>query len=1295
MTATLSTLSSAEIYTPLPGISNVSPTSGPVGATVTITGTNFGPTQGSSTVTFNGIAAVPTLWNASGIVVLVPNGATSGPIVITANGFQASVNFQVLNLYLTSISPSIAGIGSTVTLVGAGFGASQGTGSLSIGGLQPFVFTWSDTQIVAVVPPTTTSGLVQVSQGGQTSNSLNFIVAAPNVTGISPVNGAPGTQVTFFGSGFGASQGTGNVLLGTNLGAIISWSDTQIVATVTSGSSSGRAQVLQGGIASNFVAFTVSGSAPAISTVSPSTGAAGVQVTATGSGFGASQGNGKVLLGTAYGAVVSWSDTQVVATVALGSSSGSVQIVEGAVSSNALAFNVITPTITSISPAIGAAGTQVTITGSGFGPAQGSGNAWLGSTYASVVSWSDAQVIATVAPGSASGYAQILQNGVWSNSVPFNSSTPHIASVTPASGASGTQITITGSGFGSSTGTLQLGTMQGSVSSWSDSQIVASVASGSLTGIVQAQQNGTTSNSLRFVVPTSGTGNSDTLVPSLLNLLVGQTRTIQALSPTGTPVTGLTWTSSDSTVVSLSTDDPPILTAVAPGHITITAGDSSSDVTVSSGFALPVGTIIWSAPGDGSGVTSIIPAVPSPSGVADTFAVQASGNVQAITGDGLVAWTANVGTGYTSLNADFQGGLVAASPYTVTKYDGITGQQASQYTYSNPGFSNRVYFGTDGTIFTIDGGSVVGIDPATGTTKFSVAMRQGSYSSIHTCEYQSTSNGNSLPFVGASALAGDGYLYVSYEYVNSSDQDAVPSCTGSAGYSTTTGVVLRVGPAGDSTSVILGSFTTSGQTTYVSENQTPFIDYFIQTNSQSGYLPQITAMITNADQGIFATWSLAGTSAYCSEEIHYITPPDGGSSTMGCVPAMPGQSGVMILGNAGITSQTTSADNYGPVLQDVNGIFYGSTNEGSLSAFDQSGTVKWSVPGYSPVVLTIDGSIIAQSQAGTYASFDQNGVANGQIASFPTLSWKGAYQLGSEDSVVPSPLTIMPSFAAVFAGNLTSNGSPVVHNTIGVYWCGQRFSGTCAGLSDANGIPLIDLGFYYGPALLVPSLNGLWQPPPSVFDFTAHLDWDGVILAQAFSALKKAYAPFPALVVELATPPIQPGFFQGLFSESPPAGALQEEHIVRISGNLFLNMAGLTFDGISPSSVYYGTLLNGVQIDLNLVNQLPTTDPSQGMTPTQSSAFQSMLVGLGMGIGNSAAHEIGHQFSLPYMDCDKPADPTTTPPTPAARTCPGTAPHNTLYEYYDSSVPQFSFIGPPLQWNIADAIILALKLLKK
>src|SRR5207248_5953223 len=46
----------------------VAPTSGAVGAAVTITGTNFGATQGSSSVAFNGTLATPTLWSATSIV---------------------------------------------------------------------------------------------------------------------------------------------------------------------------------------------------------------------------------------------------------------------------------------------------------------------------------------------------------------------------------------------------------------------------------------------------------------------------------------------------------------------------------------------------------------------------------------------------------------------------------------------------------------------------------------------------------------------------------------------------------------------------------------------------------------------------------------------------------------------------------------------------------------------------------------------------------------------------------------------------------------------------------------------------------------------------------------------------------------------------------------------------------------------------------------------------------------------------------------------------------------------------
>ena len=53
-----------------------------------------------------------------------------------------------------------------------------------------------------------------------------------------------------------------------------------------------------------------------------------------------------------------------------------------------------------------------------------------------------------------------------------------------------------------------------------------------------------------------------------------------------------------------------------------------------------------------------MPAVPSATGVADVFSFQSDGTVQAITSDGAVAWTANIGQDSEAV-PDFQGGLVS------------------------------------------------------------------------------------------------------------------------------------------------------------------------------------------------------------------------------------------------------------------------------------------------------------------------------------------------------------------------------------------------------------------------------------------------------------------------------------------------------------------------------------------------------------------------------------------------------------------------------------------------------------
>ena len=82
--------SNGVLFTFTPNISGLSTNQAPAGTPVTVTGTNFGSTQGTSTVTFNGKTAPATTWSATSIVVNVPAGATTGNVVVTVNSIASN-----------------------------------------------------------------------------------------------------------------------------------------------------------------------------------------------------------------------------------------------------------------------------------------------------------------------------------------------------------------------------------------------------------------------------------------------------------------------------------------------------------------------------------------------------------------------------------------------------------------------------------------------------------------------------------------------------------------------------------------------------------------------------------------------------------------------------------------------------------------------------------------------------------------------------------------------------------------------------------------------------------------------------------------------------------------------------------------------------------------------------------------------------------------------------------------------------------------------------------------------------
>ena len=241
-------------------ITSISPTSGAAGTSVTINGTNFGPSQGTSTVKFNGTTAATSSWSATHIVATVPNGATTGIILVTVLGVQSNTtfSFQVSASppSITSISPTSGPVSSPVTITGTNFGTS---GSVTFNGSSAVIFdSWTSTSIIAHVPGSATTGNVIVTTSGLSSNGKPFTVT-PGITSLLPASGPPQMGLTVYGTNLGASQGTSTVTFNGVAASVIpnTWSSTSFKVQVPAGGTTGNVVVTVGGRASNGVGFTV------------------------------------------------------------------------------------------------------------------------------------------------------------------------------------------------------------------------------------------------------------------------------------------------------------------------------------------------------------------------------------------------------------------------------------------------------------------------------------------------------------------------------------------------------------------------------------------------------------------------------------------------------------------------------------------------------------------------------------------------------------------------------------------------------------------------------------------------------------------------------------------------------------------------------------------------------------------------------------------------------------------------------------------------------------------------------
>jgi hypothetical protein len=846
---------------------------------------------------------------------------------------------------------------------------------------------------------------------------------------------------------------------------------------------------------------TVAASHLTIMDLFPSFGGAGSVVVIAGTGFGATQGTSTVAFNGATATVASWSSTGIVVTVPSGATTGNVVVTVSSANSNGIAFTVLSsPVITGISPSSGAAGTSVTISGSNFGATSGRAINFNGGA-APITSWTDSSITTSVPSTAITGSLTVTNTaGVTSNGVSF--AVPLvITNLSPTSGPASILVTVTGSSFGATQGSssLSIGSAPLTVVSWSDTQILAAVGTGTTTGTLSVHVGSNTAPGPTFTITSSFPYN---VSPRLLNMLVGESRTVSVTNGSGAPLTGLHWITTDPTIVSLSTDDPPVLTAVAAGSATVYAGTVPISVTVNAGSSLPSGTAIWSLPLGGFGELNIVPAVPSSSGT-DVFALDSAGTLSAVSVDGNIVWQVPGVVG--GLIPDFSGNALLLTPNSYSDGQGNTyyydvlrrvdqgaGLSAALHTYT--GFvyngsqpttqvAERAIPDTTGVVFIQDNTVVSVLNPSTGRTLGSVDIEDGNADYDQQGKFVGAIFGNFI-------VAGDGNAYLPYTYHNETG-------TNSGGghidlQSDTYLKLLRVSPDGTYTKTELHSW-------HKHINYTPLPDptgysgeYVTSSGSDIDYtingIPANYSVVTNADAGV-AVFATVYAEATCDVEYIDLFNP-GYSFSEGCPDQTPHEL-ISYVSKDSMTSQMdfTALPHFVPALQREDGSYVGSDTfevDHIVAAIGPDGSLLWQQPidanftTPTPLYATSDGGVIVRSTPllsgpSTIYTLDQDGnVTSSTSDTGAVSSWTNKWYVDPAGTLMNVSRTVnrlAGTFAAIWGGNQSHNGTSIdqIQTLMGESDAEQ------APVSDAPINPFYDSNYNSIELLTSTSVSNIWS----------------------------------------------------------------------------------------------------------------------------------------------------------------------------------------------------------------------------
>lgn len=348
---------------------------------------------------------------------------------------------------------------------------------------------------------------------------------------------------------------------------------------------------------------------------------------------------------------------------------------------------------------------------------------------------------------------------------------------------------MSGANFGSSPGTITFNGTSAAISTWTATNIVATVPTGATTGPVLVSANGPVSNPASFMVYTTQPGSSTlTVNPSNLNMIVGQTQAVQLLDQNGVAITNPTWSIANSSIATIiapvNQGDPTLLQANAIGNTTLT-GTSTADnrtgtaqVSILAGTSLPIGTVQWEIPSLGTyGIANIVQSLRIDDNTPDFYVLDQGANggngaIRTFTADGQQKWMFTAPAGFAgNLIADDQGGVLyqafAAANYTGYNLARLDENGNQTWSWTNPNFpASNIAIHPDGTIYFVQpdylnlGNSpfaVVALDGTTGQTKFAIPLPTLPWTSVDSSLLNDPNGGpgdDGYPLVGTYCTPG-------------------------------------------------------------------------------------------------------------------------------------------------------------------------------------------------------------------------------------------------------------------------------------------------------------------------------------------------------------------------------------------------------------------------------------------------------------------------------------------------------------------------------------------------------------